>query len=328
MLNELKKLPPLRVAGELQGNGRRKNFGNKRNATSNSRQQVQQTSNGRRKGATIVKEMNTSTMSTETTATDENEMSNPISVLLRYQQFAKQNEPIYTVIEERGRGRRKEFVMEVSCGDLIGRGIGCSKKLAKRAAAKSVLVQLGLNESGSTDSTAAHDINTTDKNRKVTFSEAKLYNESIGQSAGGAAGRQLVPGILLMKNPENNRSMLNSFMFVQSASLALKLIYNHFEFVSEAKNSQSGINYTTTATIAKELLDAGKSPTAEAMINQSSPVKQQATEEIATVTVEKSPSKLEPNNNNIGETTKPTTHAVYQLLYLADLLKFEVKFLV
>lgn len=41
MLNELKKLPPLRVANELQANGRRKNFGGKRNAPPNSRQQVQ-----------------------------------------------------------------------------------------------------------------------------------------------------------------------------------------------------------------------------------------------------------------------------------------------
>lgn len=100
--------------------------------------------------------------------------------------------------------------------------------------------------------------------------------------------------------------------------------------ISEAKNSQSGINYTTTATIAKELLDAGTSPTAEAMINQSSPVKKAPTEDIKPAVAEVSPTKIEPNNNNIGETTKPAPQshggirATDQLLYLADLLKFEV----
>lgn len=106
-----------------------------------------------------------------------------------------------------------------------------------------------------------------------------------------------------------------------------------FFVIAEAKNSQTGINYTTTATIAKELLDAGKSPTAEAMINHSSPVKKAPTEEVKpTVVAEISPRKLEPNNNNIGETKTASAtsqaggiRATDQLLYLADLLKFEVK---
>lgn len=220
MLTELKKLPPLRTITEPQGNGRRQKFNGKRNGMSTSRQQVQQT-NVRQKGASTVKEINTSILSTEVTANtaaaaaaaataaDENEVTNPISVLLRIQQAAKQNEPNYTVVEERGQGRRKEFIMEVNCSGLVGRGVGSSKKLAKREAAKSVLVQLGYGDSGNSDSAATHNHNLADKNRKVTFSEAKVYSENIGQSAGGAAGRQLVPGILLMKNPENNRSNEN-----------------------------------------------------------------------------------------------------------------------
>lgn len=90
--------------------------------------------------------------------------------------------------------------------------------------------------------------------------------------------------------------------------------------------NQSGINYTTTATIAKELLDAGTSPTAEAIISQNSPTKQAPTQEVKPV-IEVSPSKIEPNNNNVGE-TKTSTHggirATDQLIYLANLLKFEV----
>lgn len=99
--------------------------------------------------------------------------------------------------------------------------------------------------------------------------------------------------------------------------------------IAEAKNStQSGINYTTTATIAKELLDAGTSPTAEAIISQSSPVKKDPTEDSKS-SIELSPSKIEPNNNNIEDTKSTSSHggirATDQLLYLADLLKFEVE---
>lgn len=104
----------------------------------------------------------------------------------------------------------------------------------------------------------------------------------------------------------------------------MKCIYNSF---TEAKSS--GISCTATATIAKELMDAGKSSTAEAIISQKSPVKKVAVAE----SVETSPSKIEPNNNNIGEvkpSSQPQSHgsnrATQQLLYLADLLHFEVFF--
>lgn len=100
--------------------------------------------------------------------------------------------------------------------------------------------------------------------------------------------------------------------------------------MSEAKNSHSGINFTTTATIAKELLDAGTSPTAEAMISKTSPVKKAPTEEVRpTVVAEVSPTKMETNNNNVCETKSSSQsqggiRATDQLLYLAQLLKFEV----
>lgn len=104
--------------------------------------------------------------------------------------------------------------------------------------------------------------------------------------------------------------------------ICIEILYNLF---TEAKNS--GISCTATATIAKELMDAGKSSTAEAIISQKSPVKKVAVAE----SVETSPSKIEPNNNNIGEakpSSQPQSHggirATDQLLYLADLLHFEV----
>lgn len=228
MLIEMNKLPPIRVASELQNNGRRKNFGNnKRNATataaaaatpSNSRQQAQQVS-ARRKGTpAVVNDMNTSTLSTDTNTTCENDVSNPISMLLRLQQTNKQNEPIYTVVSEHGNGNRKEFTMEVSCNGLTGRGIGNSKKIAKREAAKSVLIQLGYivdATSGTTHmvktiATIAQAATAQEKGRKVTFTAPKVFNETSVQSAGGAAGRQLVPGMFLMKNPESSKSKLDN----------------------------------------------------------------------------------------------------------------------
>lgn len=219
MLNELKKLPPLRVASETQANGRRKNFGGRRNASANSRQQVQQI-NPRRKGSVTSKEINISASSTDTTMTsEESDASNPISVLLRMQQATKQIEPIYTMTEERGHGRRKEFTMEVKYSGLTGHGIGNSKKIAKREAAKNVLFQLGYDENGNAIAnvnvnanananasvSAGQATSAIDKSRKVTFTETKVYTENSGQ-VGGAAGRQLVPGLLLMKGPENIRS--------------------------------------------------------------------------------------------------------------------------
>lgn len=120
-------------------------------------------------------------------------------------------------------------------------------------------------------------------------------------------------------------------VFILSLSLPSIWFFYLLGF-SEAKNNQSGINYTTTATIAKELLNAGTSPTAEAMISKTSPVKAKApTEEVKpTAVAEVSPTKMETNNNNVGETKQPATQshggirATDQLLYLAQLLKFEV----
>lgn len=112
-------------------------------------------------------------------------------------------------------------------------------------------------------------------------------------------------------------------ILVSAYKISLFLI---FFFFAESKNgNQSGINHHTTATIAKELLDVSSSPTVK-----NSPVKANKTPtEKVTPVVEVSPTtKVESNNNNIGETKTISSggiRAVDQLRYLADLLKFEVK---
>jgi dsRNA-specific ribonuclease len=64
---------------------------------------------------------------------------NPISQLIQIQQSRKEKEPVYTVIEERGTARRREFVIEVSAGGITASGTGPNKKQAKRIAAESEL---------------------------------------------------------------------------------------------------------------------------------------------------------------------------------------------
>lgn len=62
---------------------------------------------------------------------------NPISQLIQIQQARKEKEPVYTVVDERGTARRREFVIEVSAGGLMASGTGPNKKLAKKIAAES-----------------------------------------------------------------------------------------------------------------------------------------------------------------------------------------------
>lgn len=62
---------------------------------------------------------------------------NPISQLIQIQQARKEKEPIYSVVDERGTARRREFVIEVSAGGLKASGTGPNKKIAKKIAAES-----------------------------------------------------------------------------------------------------------------------------------------------------------------------------------------------
>ena len=71
---------------------------------------------------------------------------NPISQLIKIQQARKEKEPTYTVVDERGSARRREFVIEVSAGGITASGTGPNKKLAKKIAAESKLVLITMRE--------------------------------------------------------------------------------------------------------------------------------------------------------------------------------------
>lgn len=162
----------------------------------------------RRRSRNLIKETVSADGSSEGSTVDD-ESTNPISRLIRIQQSRKHREPTYTVIEERGQQRRKEFVIEVDASGEKALGIGRTKKQAKRVAAENLLIKMGqMKESEATELMKAAAVNKPEKSRKVTFKEpeilpsAAMSSTSI-QNLGGTAGRQLVPGVLLMKNQDS-----------------------------------------------------------------------------------------------------------------------------
>lgn len=141
---------------------------------------------------------------------DMTEEINPISRLIQIQQANKEREPVYTVLEERGAPRRREFVIEASVNGHFCTGVGPNKKVAKRNAAEALLDKLGYLNVSPQNSVAKPALKpekennnenaTNEKGRKVTFVEEKAESQAAApvQSIGGSGGRQLVPGVLLV----------------------------------------------------------------------------------------------------------------------------------
>ncbi|KAJ8979892.1 hypothetical protein NQ317_017515 [Molorchus minor] len=143
-------------------------------------------------------------VNTDKTA-DVTEEINPISRLIQIQQANKEREPIYTVLEERGAPRRREFVIEASVNGHSCTGVGPNKKVAKRNAAEALLAELGYACPGTNNAKMGMKpekeepatVAGGDKGRKVTFVE-EVSEPQPTQSIGGSGGRQLVPGVLLV----------------------------------------------------------------------------------------------------------------------------------
>lgn len=187
--------------------------------------------------------------------------------------------------------------MEVTVGQSSATGTGSNKKLAKRAAAEALLQQLGYNQpigsqsdgkvSNVSVSVKAQTIPTEEKPRKVTFLEDQKNDSGNGHTQpqstpsipGGTAGRQLVPGLLLMCDQSN----------------------------PTFTTTKSDVNIQTTATIAKEFLKAGNSPTADALASKSG-----------------HNIKMIQSDQNTKSSTQ--VRPKQQLLYLSKLLGFQVQF--
>ncbi|KAJ8684218.1 hypothetical protein QAD02_020010 [Eretmocerus hayati] len=202
MLDELKRLPP--VAAPVQTRTLRLK---------------------RKPQATKKKSRNLIKVYQEPRSESENsEEVNPISRLVQIQQAKREREPVYTLIEEKGAPRRREFIMEVSVGQHSAQGSGPNKKLAKRAAAEALLTQLGYSKpqpqpvkpsiknsnsgAGDGNNGVQNKENANEGKRKVTFVEVEPTNGTThSHPQGGSIGRQLVPGLLLVDNGTDSKGV-------------------------------------------------------------------------------------------------------------------------
>ncbi|XP_063814959.1 double-stranded RNA-binding protein Staufen homolog 1 [Pseudophryne corroboree] len=186
---------------------------------------------------------------------------NPISRLAQIQQAKKDKEPEYILITERGLPRRREFVMQVKIGNLTAEGMGTNKKVAKRNAAENMLEILGFKiplppPKPALKTEEKTPVKKPGDGRKVTFYEPGSAEDTVNNNKDDEfrmpyhSHQQLPAGILPMV-PE-----------VAQAVGANQGLHTK-EFNRVAPNPAIA---TVTAMIARELLYAGNSPTADAIL--------------------------------------------------------------
>ncbi|XP_068861042.1 double-stranded RNA-binding protein Staufen homolog 2 isoform X2 [Aphelocoma coerulescens] len=174
---------------------------------------------------------------------------NPISRLAQIQQAKKEKEPEYVLLSERGMPRRREFVMQVKVGNDITTGTGPNKKIAKRNAAEAMLLQLGYKAS------------TPLQDQTEKLGENKSWN---GQNVGFPEPTSNTPKGILHLSPDVYQEMEASR---NKSAPGTTVSYLSSKEMSQTSSSFFSISPTTnsTATIARELLMNGTSPTAEAI---------------------------------------------------------------
>ncbi|GFR03459.1 double-stranded RNA-binding protein Staufen homolog [Trichonephila clavata] len=186
---------------------------------------------------------------------------NPISRLIQIQQAKKEREPVYTVIDERGEPRQREFIMQCSLGDLTTNGSGPNKKTAKRNAAEAMLQRMGYSRpiiSPGKPTVKSPGLESPHMYQNQDSDKRKIYSDHEGEKLDndGKMGRQLVPGLLLMPEASlSDQNNIQGYTLTNSASL------------HRAPGGPIQVNkmLQTVAIIAKELLDTGISKTAEAI---------------------------------------------------------------
>ncbi|NWI22170.1 STAU2 protein, partial [Crypturellus soui] len=174
---------------------------------------------------------------------------NPISRLAQIQQAKKEKEPEYVLLSERGMPRRREFVMQVKVGNEVTTGTGPNKKIAKRNAAEAMLLQLGYKAS------------TPLQDQTEKLGDNKSWN---GQNVGFPEPTSNTPKGILHLSPDVYQEMEASR---NKAAPGTTVSYLPSKEMSQTSSSFFSISPTTnsTATIARELLMNGTSPTAEAI---------------------------------------------------------------
>merc|ERR1719189_655916 len=213
----------------------------------------------KKKSRNLIKLENTEGPGPGVVAGAESQSINPISRLIQIQQARKEKEPVYSLVAERGMPRRREFVMQVTVGQQSATGSGPNKKLAKRAAAEALLQLLGYSRPGPQPSKPAlrsPGEGGGEKGRKLTFVD-EVNNGSVSNG-----GRQLVPGLLYIddKAPKYKTPPIVSGAPAGSQQQQQQQVNGTCN--GHPANGHGG----QAATIAAELLRAGTSPTAEALV--------------------------------------------------------------
>ncbi|KAM8785146.1 double-stranded RNA-binding protein Staufen homolog 2 isoform 2-T6 [Rhynchonycteris naso] len=174
---------------------------------------------------------------------------NPISRLAQIQQAKKEKEPDYVLLSERGMPRRREFVMQVKVGNEVATGTGPNKKIAKKNAAEAMLLQLGYKAS------------TGLQDQLDKAGENKGWS---GPKAGFPEPTNNTPKGILHLSPDVYQEMEASRHKVISGTT---LGYLSPKDMNQPSSSFFSISPTSnsSATIARELLMNGTSPTVEAI---------------------------------------------------------------
>ncbi|XP_051266276.1 double-stranded RNA-binding protein Staufen homolog 2 isoform X2 [Dicentrarchus labrax] len=198
------------------------------------------------------------------TGPDYGQGMNPISRLAQIQQAKKEKEPEYLLLSERGMPRRREFIMQVKVNNEVATGTGPNKKVAKRNAAEAMLLQLGYKASTVPQNPTEMD-NKGWNGQKASFTEATsntqkgllhlspdVYQEmEASRKQGGSAPG---PG-------SSSGGSINYMTSKDMGPCSAPLPPGHPPYYSGSASSPS-----PTATMARELLLNGQSPTADASL--------------------------------------------------------------
>uniref|UniRef100_A0AAG5D690 DRBM domain-containing protein n=1 Tax=Anopheles atroparvus TaxID=41427 RepID=A0AAG5D690_ANOAO len=231
------------------------------------------------------------------------EKENPISRLMQIQQARKEKQPVYTLVEnERPTvGRRRQFTIEVSAAGKSATGVGMTKKAAKWNAAEALLVEMGYATAPITTTTTT---TTTMKTvgTIVPNGTANKENQSgaanEAPSANGGGSRKLNEGLETVSKTSNGTDTRVPLGGGNQAAAS-----HH----GKSDTSKDSMNDSTASNDSMITNSSGVSSASSA-----------APPSAATPTTVSSPS-APPSNPDIGRNKE-------QLLYLAQLLKFEVQF--
>ncbi|XP_069777311.1 double-stranded RNA-binding protein Staufen homolog 2 isoform X2 [Narcine bancroftii] len=167
---------------------------------------------------------------------------NPISRLAQIQQAKKEKEPEYLLLSEKGLPRRREFVMQVKVGIETTTGMGPNKKVAKRNAAEAMLLQLGYKASIPNQNPPEKPVEKGWDGRKVTFADQPNSQKGI---------LHLSPDVYQeMEASRNKAATTMNYLTTKEINQGCCSFFS---------------STNSTATIARELLLNGTSPTAEAL---------------------------------------------------------------